>query len=114
YEGCRDLHQTRPVLATVSGGGRALREQEPPSFGPMQEGIRICFETPEDGQDPRGNHASGAPILQCEKKSLCDATWRPLGMESRTRAGFANHRRDFHRRSPTSSPQPAVERLPRG
>jgi hypothetical protein len=55
------LHQTRSVLAAVSGGWRGLREREPPSFGPMQEDLRICFETPEDGQAPRGNHASKAP-----------------------------------------------------
>src|ERR1700756_5593019 len=63
YEDCRDLHQTRSVLAAVSGGGRGLREREPPSFGPMQEDLRTCFETPEDGQGPRGNHASGAPHI---------------------------------------------------
>src|SRR4029453_17864945 len=63
YEGCRDLHQTRSVLAAVSGGGWRLRERELPSFGPMQEDLRICFETPEDGQEPRGNHASEAPHI---------------------------------------------------
>src|SRR5438445_7474087 len=84
YEGCRDLHQTRSVLAAVSGGGRGLREREPPSFGPMQEDLRTCFETSEDGQEPRGNHASGAPILH-RNISLCAATWRPLGMKSRTK-----------------------------
>src|SRR5205823_14825824 len=56
-EGCRDLHQTRSVLAAVSGRDRGLGEREPPSFGPMQEDPRICFETFEDGQEPRGNHA---------------------------------------------------------
>src|SRR6266568_1585431 len=60
YEGCRDLHQTRSVLAAVSGGWRGLREREPPSFGPMQEDLRICFETPGGEQEPRGNHASEA------------------------------------------------------
>src|SRR2546430_13758278 len=59
YEGCRDLHQTRSVLAAVSGGRPALREREPPSFGPMQEDLRICFETPEGGQEHRGKGASG-------------------------------------------------------
>src|SRR6266540_3806535 len=45
YEGYRDLHQTRSVLVAVSGGKWGLREREPPSFGPMQEDPRICFET---------------------------------------------------------------------
>src|SRR5262249_11626667 len=83
YEGCRDLHQTRSVLAAVSGGGRALREREPPSFGPMEEDIRICFETPEDGQEPRGNRASEGPILH-RNIVLCVATWPASGMESRS------------------------------
>src|SRR5215831_16477731 len=60
YAGCRDLHQTPPVLAAVSGGRQALRERDPPSFGPRQEDLRICFETPEYGQEPQG-HASEAP-----------------------------------------------------
>src|SRR5215468_11292790 len=60
YAGCRDLHQTPPVLAAVSGGRQALRERDPPSFGPRQEDLRICFETPEYGQEPHG-HASEAP-----------------------------------------------------
>src|SRR6266550_9379008 len=76
YEGCRDLHQTRSVLAAVSGGGRGLREREPPSFGPMQADLRICFEMLEDGQEPHGNHASEAPMLH-RKISLCVATSRP-------------------------------------
>src|SRR5262249_33843583 len=60
YEGSRDLHQTRSVLAAVPGGRWGLRQREPPSFGPMQEDLRICFETPGDWQEPRGKHASGA------------------------------------------------------
>src|SRR4029450_1948958 len=63
YEGCRDLHQTRSVLAAVSGGWRGLREPEPPSFGPMQEELRICFATAGDGQEPRGNHALKTPHI---------------------------------------------------
>src|SRR5262249_11844300 len=70
YEGCRDLHQTRSVLAAVSGGGWALRDHEPPSFGPMQEDPRICFERPEDGQEPRGIRASGAH-LYCTAQHHC-------------------------------------------
>ena len=68
-EGCRDLHQTRSVLAAVSGG-RALRDHEPLSFGPMQEDPRICFETLEDGQEPRGNRASGIH-LYCIARYHC-------------------------------------------
>src|SRR6516162_7416347 len=60
YEGCQDLHQTPSVLAAASGGGRVLRDRAPPSFGPRQEGLRICFETPEDGQELRENPASAA------------------------------------------------------
>src|SRR5262245_59038878 len=82
YEGCRDSHQTRSVLVGVSAGG-GLREREPLSFGPMQEDLRICFETPEDGQEPRGNHAS-EPLMLHRKIPLCVATSRPPGTESRT------------------------------
>src|SRR5207253_3011328 len=70
YEGCRDLHQTRSVLAAVSGGGRALRERDPPSFGPTQVDLRICFEILEDGQDPQGNRASGA-LQYCSAEYHC-------------------------------------------
>src|SRR5262249_42633788 len=64
YEGCRDLHQSRSVLAAVPGGGRAPRERVPPSLGPLQEGLRICFETPEGRQAPGGNRASGAHLYR--------------------------------------------------
>ena len=57
YEGCWDLHQTRSFLAAVSGGGRTLREREPPSSEPMQEDLRICFERLEDGQESCGDLA---------------------------------------------------------
>jgi hypothetical protein len=30
----------------------------PPSFGPPQEDLRICVETPEGEQEPHGNRAS--------------------------------------------------------
>src|SRR6478752_4706353 len=65
-EGCRDLHQTRSVLAAVSGDGRALRE--PPSFGPMQEDLRIYFERLEGVQEPCGNRASNGTLY-------CNATY---------------------------------------
>src|SRR5438034_10955771 len=78
YEGCRDLHQTRSVLAAVSGGGRGLREREPPSLGPMQEDLRICFETPEDGQEPRGNQRSvHSNCMGCGIEPRCAG--RPAG-----------------------------------
>ena len=67
----------------MSGGGRGLREREPPSFGPMQADLRICFEMLEDGQEPHGNHASEALILH-RKISLCVATSRAPVMESST------------------------------
>src|SRR5262249_61339066 len=60
--------QPPPVLAAVSGGRQALRERDPPSFGPRQEDLRICFETPEYGQEPHG-HASEAPC--CIAKYHC-------------------------------------------
>src|SRR6478735_2670840 len=62
-EGCRDLHQTRSVLAAVSGRGRGLGEREPPSFGPMQEGARICFEMVGYGQKTPGTPASEALLI---------------------------------------------------
>src|SRR6266550_5282810 len=77
YEGCRDLHQTQLVLAAVSGGGRGLREREPPSFGPMQADLRTYFEMPEDGQEPRGNHASEA-FPCCIAKCRCALQHRAL------------------------------------
>src|SRR6516164_4513832 len=62
-EDCRDLHQTQSVLVAGWGVGRALRGREPPSFEPMQEDLRICFETPEDGKESRVDRAPGtAPI----------------------------------------------------
>src|SRR5262245_40325919 len=63
YEGCRDLHQIRLVLAAVWGGARALHASEQPFFVPMQEGLRICVETPEDGQELPGTCASAAPYI---------------------------------------------------
>ena len=36
------------------------RDRVPPSFGPLLEGLRICFETPVEGQEPRGSRALGA------------------------------------------------------
>src|SRR6266576_3182752 len=77
YEGCRDLHQTQLVLAAVSGGGRGLREREPPSFGSMQADLRTYFEMPEDGQEPRGNHASEA-FPCCIAKCRCALQHRAL------------------------------------
>src|SRR6516225_1804444 len=82
YEGCRDSHQIRSVPVAVSGR-QAPREREPPSFGPMQEGLRICFETLEDGEEPGGNRASRDPPLR-RNISLCAAAWPSPGMESRT------------------------------
>src|SRR6266536_1115739 len=85
YEGCRDLHQTRSVLAALSGGGRALREREPPFFGPMQEDLRICFETPEDGQEPRGGRAWGAdPYCSAEYLVRCNMASLRDGVKKRT------------------------------
>src|SRR2546428_10046535 len=100
YEGCRDLHQTRSVLAAVSGGGRGLREREPPSLGPMQEDLRICFETPEDGQEPRGNHASEAPHIASQNIVVrCNMAHPTNGVKNRT----GNFRRASTRsNSPTS------------
>src|SRR5262249_15130578 len=93
YEGCRDLHQTRSVLAAVSGGGGAL-QRGPPSFGPLPEDLRICFETPEDGQEPRGNRASEAAyiasqhyLVRCNMAGLRDGVKKRAG-------NFADHR-DF-------------------
>jgi|SRR2546430_10789881 hypothetical protein len=95
YEGCRDLHQTRSVLAAVSGGRPALREREPPSFGPMQEDLRICFETPEGGQEPRGKGASGDTYIASQHIIVrCNmATFRD-GVKNRA-GNFADHQRDF-------------------
>src|SRR5262249_14987136 len=91
YEGCRDLHQTRSVLAAVSGVGRAPRERVPPSFGPLQEGLRIWFETPEEGQEPRGNRASGARPCCL----LCTATYEREKRSQEPSREFRDHQRDF-------------------
>ena len=88
YEGCLDLHQTQSVLAAVSGR-QALGET--PSFGPMQEDLRICFEAPEDGQEAGGNRASEDThiatqhvIVRCSMTALRDRV--------KDRAGnFADH-----------------------
>src|SRR6516164_11548376 len=95
YEGCRDLCQTRSVLAAVPGGGLALREREPLSFEPMREDLRICFERPEDGQEPRVNRAWDAPhiaaqhiVVHCSMASLRDGVkeeCRALALFSRRR-----------------------------
>src|SRR5262249_23338394 len=95
YEGCRDLHQTRSVLAAVSGGGRALREREPPSFGPMQEDIRICFETPEDGQEPRGNRASEAAYIASQHYLFLRCKMAGFGDEVKKGEGNFGDHRDF-------------------
>src|SRR6516164_4952634 len=50
-------------VSSRSRVGRALRGREPPSFEPMQEDLRICFETPEDGKESHVDRAPGtAPI----------------------------------------------------
>jgi hypothetical protein len=56
---------TKPgqFLAAVSARGRGLGESEPPSFGPMQEDARICFEMVGYGQKTRGNPASEALLI---------------------------------------------------
>src|SRR6516162_9907807 len=67
YEGRRDLHRTRLVLAAVSGGP-ALRGRGPPSFGPIQEDLRICFETTEDGKESRVDRASGTDRIAAHNR----------------------------------------------
>jgi len=79
----------------VSGGRPALREREPPSFGPMQEDLRICFETPEGGQEHRGKGASGDTYIASQHIIVrCNmATFRD-GVKNRA-GNFADHQRDF-------------------
>src|SRR5262249_8193823 len=72
YEGCRDLYRIRSVLAAASDGWRGLRRLEPPSFGPMQEDLRICFGTCAVGLEPLVNHASEHSMLH-RKMQLCVA-----------------------------------------
>src|SRR6516164_8648389 len=69
YGGCRDLHQNRSVLAAVSGGGRAPHQQEPPSFGPRLEDLRICFEIRESRASAPLHIASQNIIVHCNMAS---------------------------------------------
>src|SRR6516165_10667049 len=69
-EGCRDLHQNRSVLAAVSGGGRAPHQQEPPSFGPRLEDLRICFEIRESRASAPLHIASQNMIVHCNMATL--------------------------------------------
>src|SRR5262249_2976430 len=78
YEGCRDLYQTQSVPVAVSGCRQAPREREPPSFGPLQEGLRICFETLENREEPGGNRASRDHLLR-RNIPLCVAAWHLQG-----------------------------------
>src|SRR5262245_61499719 len=61
YEGCRDLHQTRLVLAAAWRGGGTLQEREPLSFEQMPEGLRISFERTQDGEERLENRALHGP-----------------------------------------------------
>src|SRR5262249_33723772 len=81
YEGCRDLHQTRLVLAAAWLGGGALRERERPSFELMPEGLRISFETNEDGEELLESCALHAHIASQHIFVHCNM--EPSAMESR-------------------------------
>src|SRR5437899_2242684 len=101
-EGCRDLHQTRSVLAAVSGRGRGLREREPPSFGPMQEGARICFEMVRYGQKTRGDPASEALLIALQHIVVqCNMVSPGDGVKNRVWGVQAHgHRRHLLKMSP--------------
>src|SRR6266436_7296095 len=83
YEGCRDLHQTRSVLAAVSGGGRGYASASRLLSGRCKKTFEFASKRPKTGKNLAGITHPKHPILH-RKISLCVATWRAPGMESRT------------------------------
>ena len=85
YEGCRDLHQTGLVLAGAWRGGGTLWERETPSFELMPEGLRISFETTEDGEELLESRALHG--LYCVAPYRCALQYEALrdGVKGRAR-----------------------------